>query len=114
MMLYNIINKNLKKLSLLNEPLPCTLDVSFKIMWLGDIKQNFEVEIRENKDKLGWLYSDASIVFYSNKEDTYFCMVSELKKLAEEVFKNKQYSEKPEQASFTGMQKQVELAVYWS
>jgi hypothetical protein len=95
MVLYDIINKNIKRFALLNEPLPYTLDVSLKIMWLGEQGNHLEVEIKENKEKLGWLYSDASMVFYSCNGDTYICMLSDLKKVSEEVFQSKQYTTEP-------------------
>lgn len=82
---------------MLGEPLPLRYKMAFELAWLGDLSGDlFEVEIRESKDMLGWLYSNLSIVFYRYEGNLYECWVSSLKNIVEDRMKEKKFSIDPE------------------
>jgi hypothetical protein len=67
--------------------------MSFELAWFGHLDGDlFEVEIREVKDVLGWLYSKTSIIFFKHKDQLYECWLYKLKEMAEERLKEKKFS----------------------
>jgi hypothetical protein len=100
MYLYEKMRERLSALSLINEPLPVRADLKFSVIWLGHLTgETFEVEIRLNAKDLGWMYTDAALLFftYTPTEDKpvvhYECWLSKVKELAEEKLKAKTFSD---------------------
>jgi hypothetical protein len=79
------------------------IGIELPMVWLGESPHMIEVEIKNEFKELGWLYSqdpDAIALWKDNighgEHALYYIKVADLRKVAEEVFKTKQWSEQPE------------------
>lgn len=96
MILYKFITTTAKALAFtLTGPPPNIFTMPLEVAWMGEIINHIEVEIRESPEKLGWLYSNASLLFYEHKEDMYECSIQKLKEFTESKLKEKKYSDTP-------------------
>lgn len=76
---------------------PAKFKATFDYLWLGRKKSDlFEVEIKEDKDKLGWLYGNSNIFLFSLNGVLYHGRMKALKDLVEEKLKEKKFSSEPE------------------
>ncbi len=85
-------------------PLVTKITFEFRFIWLGLLQPvMIPVEIKNEHKELGWLYSeekDAIVAWYENvthvDQQRFGIMLIDLKRIAEEKLKSKQWSDTPE------------------
>lgn len=74
---------------------PQMFTVNLPGAWLGPVIDSLEVEIKADKESLGWLYLDSRLIFFSYKNDIYESSIGKIKELTEEKLKEKKFSDTP-------------------
>lgn len=96
MILYKFIHRSIPALNLVSSisgGKPEIFSVKLDMAWMGDITDHLEVEIKEDAEKMGWLYSNLNMLFFKYKGDLYECGLQKLKALTEEKLKDKRYTD---------------------
>jgi len=94
-MLKDSIRKHIEaidKMGTLAGPPPVIMKMQFGVVYLGELSLFgfFQLEIKDGA-KLGWLYSDASMVLFKTEGNIFTCELKELKAVAEERLKAKKF-----------------------
>lgn len=86
---------------------PVVTDVQIQMVYLGEVQDLAEVEVKKSKEAKGWLYNQSAIVFFHHEGSLYEVFIKDLRELAEEKLAAKKLI-KPEETLEAGVMKRGE------